>query len=60
MIKFEMTQEIKCGKCKDSTGWDSYIIGGEVYIECCDCEQKIEGNFVINKILGLLKIAQGA
>ena len=35
---------IQCGKC-DSQGWDSYMIFGELYIECVSCERKIEGKF---------------
>ena len=30
-------------------GWDSYTVGGEIWVECARCERKIEGSFYIGK-----------
>jgi hypothetical protein len=39
---------IKCEHANcNSQGWDSYTIGGEIYIECVTCERRIEGNFQV-------------
>ena len=43
-----MTQAIKCSHCGQQ-GWDSYLIGGKLHIECAKCECEIIGDFVMGE-----------